>query len=93
MKTVEERIKAAEEKLKQLKASAQKIEARKRDALAKQTRAADTRKKILAGALMLEIIERSPEEKENFTNRLKTYLTRDGDRALFGLPPLQKVGE
>ena len=51
---IEARIKAQEEKLKQLKAQKQQIEARKRSATAKVTRQQDTRRKVLAGAMVLE---------------------------------------
>ena len=48
---IEARIKAQEEKLKQLKAQKQQIEARKRAAAAKISRQQDTRRKVLAGAM------------------------------------------
>ena len=54
---IEAKIKAQEEKLKQLKAQKQQIEARKRAAAAKVTRQQDTRRKVLAGAMILEMME------------------------------------
>lgn len=92
--TIEERIKQQEEKLKQLKALKQKQEARIRAAQSKKERADDTRRKVLAGALLLEIMNESAENKNRFTARLDKFLTRPVDRALFGLPEFPtKPGE
>lgn len=88
MVVLQERIKAAETKLKQLKAHAQKIEARKRAAEAKTKRTEDTRRKILAGALVLEMMEGDDATKQRFLDRLGKYLTRTDDRALFNILPL-----
>ena len=82
---IEARIKAQEEKLKQLKAQKQQIEARKRAAAAKVNRAQDTRRKVLAGAMILDMMERDEATRQRFTARLDSYLTRPDDRALFGL--------
>jgi large subunit ribosomal protein L7/L12 len=83
---IEARIKAQEQKLKQLKAQKQQIEARKRSAAAKITRQQDTRRKVLAGAMILEMMERDENTRQRFTQRLDSYLTRPDDRALFELP-------
>ena len=83
---IEARIKAQEQKLKQLKAQKQQIEARKRSAAAKITRQQDTRRKVLAGAMILEMMERDENTRQRFMQRLDSYLTRPDDRALFGLP-------
>lgn len=92
--TIEERIKQQEDKLKQLKALKQKQEARIRAAQSKKDRADDTRRKVLAGALLLEIMNESAENKNRFTERLDKFLTRPVDRALFGLPDFPtKPGE
>lgn len=82
---IEARIKAQEEKLKQLKAQKQLIEARKRAAAAKVNRAQDTRRKVLAGAMILEMMGRDEATRQRFMARLDGYLTRPDDRALFGL--------
>ena len=84
--SIEEKIKAQEEKLKQLKAQKQQIEARKRAAAAKVTRQQDTRRKVLAGAMVLEMMERDENTRQRFMQRLDSYLTRADDRSLFGLP-------
>jgi len=88
MAKIEETISALELKLKQAKALKQKNDARKRSEDQKKARTAETRKKILAGAFMLERMAKSPETKTRFLAQLDTYLTRADDRALFDLPPL-----
>jgi hypothetical protein len=86
-KTIEERIREAEERLKQLKAKRQQIEARKRAAEAKAKRAADTRKKILVGAAVLAMVQRGDWKEEYLLEIMDYALSRDDDRALFGLGP------
>lgn len=88
MAGIEEKITALETKLKQAKAQRQQIEARKRVAEAKTKRTEDTRRKILAGALVLEMMEGDDATKQRFLDRLGKYLTRTDDRALFNLSPL-----
>ena len=95
--SIEDKIKDIEEKavkqIKQLKAKLEQIEARKLTALMKGNRASETRRKILAGALILEIMEKDEAAKTRFMNQLDKYLTRDDDRALFNLKPLSKETE
>jgi len=95
--SIEDKIKDIEEKaakqIKQLKAKQEQIEARKLTALMKGNRASETRRKILAGALILEIMEKDEAAKTRFMNQLDKYLTRDDDRALFNLKPLEKETE
>jgi large subunit ribosomal protein L7/L12 len=86
MSTIDERIAALEAKLKQERAKKQKVEARLRAIEQKRKRAEDTRRKILAGALVLELMEQDEQTKQRFLARLDKYLTRADDRALFGLP-------
>lgn len=90
MATIEEKIKALQEKLKQEKAKKQRIEARKKSAEAKVIRASDTRKKILLGAFFLEKMEKNADYKVKALQQLDEYLKRDDDRALFSFPPLPK---
>ncbi|PLY39358.1 mobilization protein [Janthinobacterium sp. ROICE36] len=91
MTPIEERIKTQEEKLKQLKALKQKQEAALRAEQAKKDRAAETRRKILAGALVLEIMAGDEETKLRFISRLDKFLTRPDDRRLFGLASDEKT--
>jgi large subunit ribosomal protein L7/L12 len=88
MTQLDDKIKALEEKLKQERAKKQKIEARKRAIESKAHRVADTRKKILVGALMFDRMDKNEETKTKVLGQLAQYLTRDDDRALFDLPPL-----
>lgn len=94
MATIDEKIAQAEKRaqeltkqLKQLKAQREKVEARKLHGLLKGQRAEDTRRKILAGALVLEMMERDEATRTRLMQRLDGYLTRPDDRALFGLEP------
>lgn len=56
----------------------------------KKDKANDTRKKILAGALILQIMENDEAAKNRFMKQLDGYLTREDDRALFDLKPITK---
>ena len=56
-------------------------------------RKSDTRRKVLAGATVLEWAKRDNEFSSRLMAELKAFLVRDDDRALFGLPPLSKPKE
>ena len=81
----EAKLKEAHEKLKQAKALKHKQEARQRATLAKQERAADTRRTVLVGASILAKVERGEWPKEKLLAMLDAALTRPHDRELFGL--------
>jgi hypothetical protein len=51
-------------------------------------RKSDTRRKVLAGATVLEWAKRDSEFSSRLMSELKRFLVRDDDRALFDLPPL-----
>lgn len=94
MASIEEKIAAAEKRaqeaakqIKQLKAKRDLIEARKIQNILRGQRADDTRRKILAGALVLEMMEQDEQTRSKFMRRLDQYLTRTDDRALFDLAP------
>ena len=54
----------------------------------------DTRRKVLAGAMVLEWAKRDSEFSSRLMTELKNFLLRDGDRELFGLPHIaQPKGE
>lgn len=95
MATIQEKIAAMEaehkKRIAQLRTADELIQARKVAALIKGKRSADTRRKILAGSLVLEMMERDEKTKANFNARLNTFLTRTDDRALFGLPEKPKT--
>jgi hypothetical protein len=54
-------------------------------------RRSDTRRKVLAGAAVLEWAKRDSEFSAQLMAELKAFLVRDADRALFGLPPNQSA--
>jgi hypothetical protein len=79
------------DKIKRLKAQRAAIDARMRQEqykLNKQERARDAHRKILVGAAMMEWARRSNENSLTLDMDLKNFLTRNDERALFGLPPL-----
>ncbi len=52
-------------------------------------RKSDTRRKVLAGAAVLEWAQRDSEFSSRLIMELRNFLVRDADRELFGLPPIQ----
>jgi hypothetical protein len=90
MPKIVERIEVLEERLKQLKAKQQKIDARKRALESRQARQADARRKFLAGAIVLAQVERDALVNAQFRRWLDQSLTREDDRALFNLPPVSR---
>lgn len=71
-------------------AAAEAQAARARTQIRKQERSSDLRRKILIGAMMLDQAQ-TPEASARLRQLIDRYLTRDIDRALFDLPPLQKA--
>ena len=88
MATIEEQIERAKQRVKQLEVRKKQIEARKLHLLVKGRRSNDTRRKILAGALVLDMMEKDEAARQRFLDRLDKYLKRADDRKLFGLPDL-----
>lgn len=80
---LDERIQRHEEKLKQLKAQQQALQAREKKKLAEQQRSDDTRRKILLGAYMLKKMSESDFEKQKILAELNEYLVEPRDRRLF----------
>jgi large subunit ribosomal protein L7/L12 len=66
-------------KREQLNAQIQKIKSKE----AVQKRKEDTRRKILLGALLMEMMEKGELDKNKIKKRLDSFLTRDIDRKLF----------
>ena len=79
-----EKIEKQLEKLNQLKAQKQAIEAREKKKISEQQRKEETRKKILIGSMMLKKME-DEAEKTKILADLNEYLTEDRDRKLFDL--------
>jgi hypothetical protein len=80
-----ERIETLEGRLRQLRAKQQRIEARRRSVESRRTRRADTRRKILVGAIVLAKVEQGVIQESVLRGWLEGALTRADDRALFGL--------
>jgi len=74
-----------EEKLRQLKAREQAVEARRRSLESRRSRKADTRRKILVGAIVLAKVERGEISDADLRRWLDGALTREDDRGLFSL--------
>lgn len=79
-----ERLKKLEQQQERLRLAIQ----RERHKLAGQERRDDTRRKILVGALILAEAEQDLAMKTRLDALLRKHLTRNDDRALFGLDPL-----
>ncbi len=82
-----ERIETLEERLHQLKTRQARIEARKSALQLRRQRKDETRRKILAGALLLAKIDAGEFDAATFNRWLEAGLTRKDDRQLFGLAP------
>ena len=78
-------IAALEEKLRQLRAREQAVDARRRRLESQRARKADTRRKILVGAIVLAKVEHGEMDSALLGRWLEQGLVRDDDRALFGL--------
>ena len=85
---IEKKIEAQLEKLKQLKAQKQAIEARERTKQKEQQRKDDTRRKILLGSYLIKKMQNEA-NKEKILAELNEYLTEERDRKLFDLPVQQ----
>ena len=88
METIEKRIAALEAKLKHEKAKKQQIESRKRAIESKKKRSDDTRRKILIGAVIMGKVASGEWDNDKLIILIDKALTRDDDRALFGLDSL-----
>ncbi len=84
--TLEDRIRAQEERLKKLKTQHSRAKARVRTAQSRTARREETRRKILVGAIVLAKVDQGVIDKATFHSWLEGALTNADDRALFGLP-------
>ena len=84
---LDERIETLEARLQQLKTRQARIEARKRALSSRRERKDDTRRKILAGTVLLSRVESGDIATALFRQWLDRALTRQEDRDLFGLDP------
>ena len=65
--------------------NAQIVKQRNKESQLKRKR--DTRRKILLGALVMNLMDSGELSREKMMEELDVYLTKDIDRALFDLPP------
>lgn len=85
MARIQKRIGALEEKLKQLKARRQLLDSRRERLESQRARKADTRRKILVGAIVLAKVQQGEIAEAQLRKWLDGGLTRADDRALFNL--------
>jgi hypothetical protein len=93
IKALDDQLQKIKEREKQLKAQKQAAIARLKTKEATEKRKAENRMKILLGAYLLKKIESDETAKANLNRELDKYLTRDDDRALFGLAPIKIAQE
>ena len=84
---INEKIVNLEKRLAQEKAKEQAKIAREKKKMKDQERKDDTRRKILAGAVILKYMTEHEGANQLILEKLDAYLLRDNDRALFDLAP------
>jgi len=85
MPKLDEQIETLQEKLKQLRTRQLAIENRKKAIAGKRERKADTRRKILIGAIVMAKVEQKVMDEKLLRGWLDEALIRADDRALFEL--------
>lgn len=93
MPKLDERITALETRLKELRSRQQRITARQRALEARRNRKTDTRRKILAGTIVLAKVAAGEIDEKRFREWLDAALTRSDDRALFDLSAPESAGK
>ena len=88
MPKLDERIASLEGRLKQLKARQQQRETRRRATESRRAHRAETRRKVLVGAIVLARVEQGRLAEQELLAWLDEAVLRAEDRALFGLPAL-----
>ena len=78
-----DRIRQLEERRARINAEIQRVRSRE----SQEERKRETRRKILAGAMVLDRVKRKDLSEKLFKADMDRFLERDQDRALFGLPP------
>ena len=84
---IEERVKAAEERLKKLKAKHARAKARERTAQSRTVRRDETRRKFLVGTVVLARIQNGLLEGSVLREWMDAALVHSEDRSLFDLQP------
>jgi uncharacterized protein (DUF342 family) len=85
LESLTEKIAKQQERLQQLKAQKQALEAREKKKLAEQQRKDETRRKILLGSFLLKKMSENEASREKVIKELSEYLTEERDRKLFNL--------
>lgn len=75
------------QELKQRVEKAKREAARLETVIAKQKRSEDTKRKILMGAVAIDLCSRDESLKTIFLAHVDKYVNRESDRALLGLIP------
>ena len=88
MAKLDEQISTLQERLTQLKVRQQRIDARQRAVESLRERKAETRRRILVGALIMEKSHTGEMDPVLLRSWLDQALTRSADRALFDLAPI-----
>ena len=78
-----ERLRKLEEAQARIAAEIQRVKGR----AAQEARKRDTHRKILAGALLLDQVQRGEWPEARFLAAMDKFLDKDRDRAVFDLPP------
>ena len=78
-----DRIRNLEERRARINAEIQRVRSRE----SQEERKRETRRKILAGAMVLDRVARKELSEKLFKADMDRFLERDQDRALFGLVP------
>jgi hypothetical protein len=92
MAKLDEQISVLQDRLTRLKIRQQHIDARKRAIAAQRERKADTRRKMLVGALIIAKAKEGQMDAELLRSWLDQALTHADERGLFDLPPLPADG-
>jgi uncharacterized protein (DUF3084 family) len=87
MPKIDEQISTLQDRLTQLKLRQQRLDMRKQAREAQRERKAETRRKFIVGALVLDLIKNGEFDRTKLTQWLDRDLERREDRALFDLPP------
>ena len=87
MASTTDRLKKLEEQRARINAEIQRVRAREQQ----QARKDDTRRKILVGSMLLQLVEDGEWPEDKLRARLDTYLVRADDRELFELPKLDDI--
>lgn len=87
MPKLDEQIATLEDRLKQLKLRQQRADARRQAIETQRERKAETRRRILVGTVVRAKLQEGEMDQALLLGWLDRALTRNSDRALFGLGP------